>query len=124
MTASPTPKKNPPHSGDQVGGSKRKENEPLYGFVPRRVTAKQVELVLVSGRRLGGFTIPDPRNVRFCLQDGILNPFNKQPFSGQYKTVLRDRKKLPVYARMTEFYEMGSTPLQISPLASGPDYNS
>lgn len=41
MTTSSTSKKRPPHQ-------RRLANEPLFGFVPRRVTAKQVEVVLVS----------------------------------------------------------------------------
>lgn len=46
MTASSTTKENPPlaHSG---GGPKKLSTEPLYGFVPRRVTAKQVQVALV-----------------------------------------------------------------------------
>ena len=30
-----------------IVGSKETSNEPLYGFVPRRVTAKQVQRALV-----------------------------------------------------------------------------
>lgn len=42
------------------------------------------------------------------LQDGDVNPFNKQPHSAQYKKILQVRKKLPVYAQMADFYEMVS----------------
>lgn len=37
-----------------------------------------------------------------------MNPFNKQPYSPQYKKILEVRKTLPVYAQMTEFFEMVS----------------
>ena len=37
-----------------------------------------------------------------------MNPFNKQPHTTQYKKILEARKKLPVYAQMSEFYEMVS----------------
>lgn len=37
-----------------------------------------------------------------------MNPFNKQPYSPQYKKILEARKKLPVYAQMSEFYEIVS----------------
>jgi len=46
-------------------------------------------------------------------QDGDVNPFNKKPHSSQYKKILQARKKLPVYAQMTEFYEMVSVPSSI-----------
>ena len=46
-------------------------------------------------------------------QDGDVNPFNKKPHSPQYKKILQARKKLPVYAQMTEFYEMVSVPSSI-----------
>ena len=37
-----------------------------------------------------------------------MNPFNKRPHTAQYRKILEVRKKLPVYAQMTEFYEMVS----------------
>ena len=46
MTAPATPKDNPPPTYPS-GGSKKVSNEPLYGFVPRRVNAKQVQAALV-----------------------------------------------------------------------------
>ena len=46
MTASSTPKDNPPPARSGSGAMKI-PNEPLYGFVPRRVTAKQVQVALV-----------------------------------------------------------------------------
>ncbi|TDL23390.1 P-loop containing nucleoside triphosphate hydrolase protein [Rickenella mellea] len=58
--------------------------EPLYGFLPRRVTADQVRGAL----------------------EGDVNPFTKQPHSASYKKILEARKKLPVYAQMAEFYKV------------------
>jgi hypothetical protein len=37
------------------------------------------------------------------LQVQDVNPFTKQPHSAQYKNILEARKKLPVYARWTNF---------------------
>jgi len=51
MTASSTPKDNPPST---YSGPKKVSSEPLYGFVPRRVAAKQVQVALVR---------EDPRDV-------------------------------------------------------------
>ena len=48
MTDSSLSDKSPPHSGDHIGGSDEEENDPLFGFVPRMVTAKQVGAALVS----------------------------------------------------------------------------
>ncbi|KAF9646334.1 P-loop containing nucleoside triphosphate hydrolase protein [Thelephora ganbajun] len=91
MTASSSvPKHHPPHQQDQIGGSNREENDPLFDFIPRRVTPKQVQAAL----------------------DGEINPFNEQPYSTRYKRMLETRKKLPVYAQMTEFYDMASNSLQ------------
>lgn len=42
------------------------------------------------------------------VQEGDVNPFTKQPHTAQYKKILEARKKLPVYAQMTEFYKMVS----------------
>jgi len=58
--------------------------EPLYGFLPRKVTAAQAQSAL----------------------DHDINPFTKQPHSAQYKKILEARKKLPVYAQMTDFFKM------------------
>lgn len=84
------------------GGSSRNTKEPLYGFVPRRVTAEQVQGALVREYP------PDATEKLKKLQDGDINPFNKKPHSSQYKKILQVRKKLPVYAQMEEFYEMVS----------------
>lgn len=37
-----------------------------------------------------------------------MNPFTKLPHSGQYKKILEARKKLPVFAQMTEFLKIVS----------------
>ncbi|KAJ7156069.1 P-loop containing nucleoside triphosphate hydrolase protein [Mycena crocata] len=58
--------------------------EPLYGFLPRKVTGEQVVKAL----------------------EHDINPFTKQPHSAQYKKILESRKKLPVYAQMNDFFEM------------------
>lgn len=39
-------------------------------------------------------------------QDGDVNPFSRKPFSQSYRKILEGRKKLPVYERMGEFYEL------------------
>ena len=62
--------------------------EPLYGFLPRNVNAKQVTKVM----------------------EGDVNPFTKKPHSPQYKKILEARKKLPVFAQMQEFHDMVSAP--------------
>ena len=46
-----------------------------------------------------------------CEQEHDMNPFTKQPHSAQYKKILAGRKKLPVFAQMTEFYKMVSDAL-------------
>ncbi|KAF9242809.1 P-loop containing nucleoside triphosphate hydrolase protein [Melanogaster broomeanus] len=60
------------------------ENEPLFGFLPRKVNGNQV---------------------RKALEHDI-NPFTKTPHTPQYKKILEARKKLPVYAQMDQFYDM------------------
>ncbi|KAF8882288.1 P-loop containing nucleoside triphosphate hydrolase protein [Infundibulicybe gibba] len=56
--------------------------EPLFGFLPRRVTGAQV---------------------RKAMEQDV-NPFTKQPLSAQYKKILETRKKLSVFSQMDEFY--------------------
>ncbi|KAF7790146.1 hypothetical protein EIP86_001098 [Pleurotus ostreatoroseus] len=58
--------------------------EPLLGFMPRHVTAAQVEKAM----------------------NHDLNPFTKLPHTAQYRKILEGRRKLPVYAQMEEFYKM------------------
>ncbi|KAI4518489.1 P-loop containing nucleoside triphosphate hydrolase protein [Schizophyllum commune Loenen D] len=62
------------------------EKEPLFGFVPRLVKGDQVRSAL--GHEL--------------------NPFTKQPHSAQYKKILEQRKKLPVYGQMDDFFKIFS----------------
>ncbi|KIM37497.1 hypothetical protein M413DRAFT_448548 [Hebeloma cylindrosporum] len=62
------------------------QKEPLYGWIPRMVKAADVRKAL----------------------DGDVNPFTKQPHSGQYKKILEARKKLPVFAQMDEFMKIFS----------------
>ncbi|KAI0000128.1 pre-mRNA-splicing factor ATP-dependent RNA helicase PRP43 [Russula compacta] len=57
---------------------------PLFGFMPRNVTAKQVQEV-ISGKE---------------------NPFTRLPHSPQYHNILKARKNLPVFAQMDAFYKM------------------
>ena len=111
-TTSSEPKHTPPHPQGQTGRYGGKDNEPLFGFVPRMVTAKQVSAALVSNQPLGKHLIDISVAYRklFILwpQDGKTNPFNKKPYSAQHKMMLEARRKLPVYAQMAEFYEMAS----------------
>ncbi|KAK0477646.1 P-loop containing nucleoside triphosphate hydrolase protein [Armillaria novae-zelandiae] len=58
--------------------------EPLFGFLPRKVTGKQA---------------------RTALEHDV-NPFTKQPHSAQYKKILASRGKLPVYSQMDDFFKM------------------
>ncbi|KAF8636059.1 hypothetical protein AX14_010491, partial [Amanita brunnescens Koide BX004] len=60
--------------------------EPLFGFLPRKVKAKQVQKAL----------------------EHEINPFTKVPHTQQYRNILETRKKLPVFAQMEEFYKMFS----------------
>ena len=78
---------------------------PLFGFLPRKVTAKQVLPVMVSPS-----TCPYLPNLTFISQMGEVNPFNKTSFSATYKSILDSRKKLPVFSQMHEFYEMVRKP--------------
>ncbi|KAG2352270.1 hypothetical protein BDR07DRAFT_890944 [Suillus spraguei] len=70
-------------SASALNGASASSREPLYGFVPRMVNADQVRQAL----------------------EHDLNPFTKQPHTAQYKKILEARKKLPVFAQMTEFYK-------------------
>ncbi|KAF7966241.1 hypothetical protein HWV62_39435 [Athelia sp. TMB] len=79
----------PKHRGAAPSSSKSfagSDKEPLFGFMPRKVTAKQATKAM----------------------EHDLNPFTKQPHSAQYKKILEGRKKLPVFAQMDEFYKMFS----------------
>ncbi|KAJ7172577.1 P-loop containing nucleoside triphosphate hydrolase protein [Mycena filopes] len=79
--------RNPSQRGAGPSGSNSASlgvKDPLYGFLPRKVTADQV---------------------RTALENDV-NPFTKQPHSAQYKKILATRKKLPVYAQMDDFFKM------------------
>ncbi|KAK0447459.1 P-loop containing nucleoside triphosphate hydrolase protein [Desarmillaria tabescens] len=76
-----------PPSQRGSGSSKAKidtSGDPLFGFLPRKVTGKQA---------------------RQALEHDI-NPFTKQPHSAQYKRILASREKLPVYSQMDDFFKM------------------
>ncbi|SRR6266436_4545512 len=78
---------------------------PLFGFMPRRVTAKQVQ----------GAIVRSTFSLQFVFltssQEGNENPFTRLPHSAQYFKILEARKKLPVFAQMSEFYEVVSPAL-------------
>ncbi|KAG6916849.1 DEAH-box ATP-dependent RNA helicase prp43 [Tephrocybe rancida] len=74
----------PSERGAGPSGSNLTSKEPLYGFMPRKVKGEQV---------------------RKAMEQDI-NPFTKLPLSAQYKKILDARKKLPVYAKMDEFFQM------------------
>ena len=81
--------------------------EPLFGFLARKVTAKQVTKAMVP---IFLFIANDTADfmLEHCEQEHDTNPFTKQPHSSQYKKILEGRKKLPVFAQMVEFYKMVS----------------
>jgi pre-mRNA-splicing factor ATP-dependent RNA helicase DHX15/PRP43 len=87
---------------------------PLFGFVPRRVTARQVRGAIVRG------VITILRSVLLTPpQDGKENPFTRLPHSDQYHKILEARKKLPVFAKMDDFYQLvSSAPPSVSEGAS------
>ncbi|KAF8335376.1 P-loop containing nucleoside triphosphate hydrolase protein [Cantharellus anzutake] len=58
--------------------------DPLEGLVPRYVTVKQVGNIL----------------------HGNTNPFTKLPYSSKYKRILESRKKLPIFTKINEFYDL------------------
>ncbi|KAL7278102.1 hypothetical protein ACG7TL_008072 [Trametes sanguinea] len=60
------------------------KDDPLFGWLPRKVTAAQV----------------------LKAMEGDVNPFTKRPHSAQYKKILEARKKLPVFAQMEDFLKM------------------
>uniref|UniRef100_A0A8H8CGF1 RNA helicase n=1 Tax=Psilocybe cubensis TaxID=181762 RepID=A0A8H8CGF1_PSICU len=76
----------PPSQRGVGTGSKEITKDPLFGFLPRKVKGDQVRKAM----------------------DGDVNPFTKQPHSGQYKKILETRKKLPVFAQMDEFLKIFS----------------
>ena len=81
------------------------KQHPLFGFMPRKVTGKQVQGAIVYSSFPLCFVFLTP------LQNGTENPFTRLPHSTQYFKILEARKKLPVFAQMAEFYEMVSPAL-------------
>ncbi|EPQ53153.1 P-loop containing nucleoside triphosphate hydrolase protein [Gloeophyllum trabeum ATCC 11539] len=75
-----------PKKGGKSSASPTPGNNPLYGFLPRRVTGEQARKALESD----------------------VNPFTMQPHTPQYKKILEARKKLPVYSQMDEFFKIFS----------------
>ena len=77
---------------------------PFFGFLPRHVTAKQVQGVVVCC----------PHHVScydwylMSLQEGNENPFTRLPHSPRYHQILETRKKLPVFVQMDGFYKLVS----------------
>jgi pre-mRNA-splicing factor ATP-dependent RNA helicase DHX15/PRP43 len=78
---------------------------PLFGFMPRKVTAKQARGAIVRS----DFSLA--LRVLTSFQEGDENPFTRLPHSTQYRKILEARKKLPVFTQMEEFYEMVSPAL-------------
>ncbi|KAI0808125.1 pre-mRNA-splicing factor ATP-dependent RNA helicase PRP43 [Fomes fomentarius] len=72
----------PPVAGKQ--NANLGANNPLFGFLPRKVTAAQVQKAIESE----------------------FNPFTRKPHTPQYKKILESRKKLPVFGQMEEFLRM------------------
>lgn len=58
----------------------------FHGFLPRKVTAKQVLSIMCAD----------------------VNPFTQKPFTKTYQEILKGRQKLPVFGQMHEFYEIYS----------------
>jgi hypothetical protein len=64
---------------------------PLEGLIPRAVGLGKIHEIM----------------------NGDINPFRgdgKQPFSANYRKILQQRKGLPVYQKMEEFYDVASLP--------------
>ncbi|KAG2129132.1 P-loop containing nucleoside triphosphate hydrolase protein [Suillus clintonianus] len=109
-----TPNENPQddlanrHSTEQATSSTR---EPLFAVVLREIAADRARAALngASAEREPIFGYPAREatadQVRLALEHDI-NPFTKQPRTAQYKKILEDRKKLPVFTHMAEFYEI------------------
>ena len=77
---------------------------PFLGFMPRRVTGKQVRGAIVRADSTLFHII-----FLMSYQDGKENPFTRLPHSDRYYKILEARKKLPVYEQMDEFYRLVST---------------
>ncbi|KAI6103800.1 P-loop containing nucleoside triphosphate hydrolase protein [Pisolithus croceorrhizus] len=75
-----------PHAAGANGASTPAAREPLFGFIPRKVTGNQVRKAL----------------------EHEVNPFTKAYHTPQYRKILEARKKLPVYSQMDQFFKMFS----------------
>src|SRR5712671_5018036 len=76
---------------------------PLFGFMLRQVTTKQVQGAMVRFLFALVYVV-----FLTSFQEGHENPFTRLPHSSQYFKILEARKKLPVFAQMDEFYKMVS----------------
>ncbi len=60
------------------------------------------------------------------IMDGDVNPFKKgfakAPFSANYRKILEGRKKLPVFDKMQEFFDVVSFFGRFYPLSSQPSH--
>lgn len=82
------------------------ESEPLFGFLPRMVTANQVRKALVRSMSRRFQFRAHIFDLLLPFQEHDVNPFTKLPHTPQYKKILEARKKLPVYAQMDEFFKV------------------
>ena len=82
--------------------------EPLYGFLPRKVTGPQVLKAMASCFYFPCSYLEFLKAETLIQKDGDINPFTKQPHSSQYKKILESRKKLPVFNQMEEFMDIVS----------------
>ena len=94
----------PPKQPSAASMADPSAKEPLFGFLPRKVKAKQVQKALVSF--LFQFRIQDRSEPFFLYKEHNINPFTKLPHTQQYRNILETRKKLPVFGQMEEFYKM------------------
>ena len=89
--------------------------EPLFGFLPRKVKAKQVQKALVSF--LFNFAYRIALDCFFFYKEHNINPFTKLPRTQKYRNLLETRKKLAVFTHMDEFYKMVCNALHCTPLS-------
>jgi hypothetical protein len=75
---------------------KSQDNPYLAYISPSRLEDAQSPLFGFSFRKINGAQVRKAMN-------GDINPFTKQPYSGQYKESLKSRNKLPVYAQVDKF---------------------
>ena len=75
---------------------KPQDNPYLAHLSPSMLEDAQSPLFGFSFRKVNGAQVRKATN-------GDINPFTKQPYSGQYKESLKSRKKLPVYVQIDRF---------------------